>query len=136
MQRAQSRPWLQTGIAVAIAVFVATRAARGFEARDLSRDSAAQTRTAAILAELPEGAVVFSTWTLSTLFWFHQWVDGTRPEIEIVNSLPSEWSSRSARYPGRPQFFERVPPGAPAERFVRFRGIYRRRDAEPAPGGH
>jgi hypothetical protein len=110
---------LRPVVFAAVAVVVAWQVRAHFNWNDLSKELAYQERSLAFLSSLEPDAVVFSTWNYSTLFWFHQWVGGVNRSVEIVNALPSEWMDRAAAYTGRPQYFERVPPGMRPDDFAR-----------------
>ena len=96
-----------------------------YHAMDVSRDSDFQLKTARLLAHMEPEAVVFSTWTCTTMFWFHQWVGHVNPRVEVVNALQHEWLVRAPAYRGRPLYFEKVPPGARPEDFAHFGWFYK-----------
>lgn len=99
-----------------------------FDVNDLARESEYQIKSGALLATFEPNAVVFSTWTYSTLFWFHQWVRGVNPTVETINAVPTDWVVKANTYTERPLYFERVPPGAHPNRFVPASWFYKLRD--------
>jgi hypothetical protein len=119
-----------TLVAATAVTLVATR----FESLDLHDASEFETKSARLFAAVEPDAVVCCTWTYSTLFWFHRWVQGMQPGVQIVNAVPSEWLQRAAAFPNRRRYFERLPPGADPAAFERFGWFYRDRRA-PQPGG-
>jgi len=81
--------------------------------------------TAALLAEVEPDAVIFATWSNSTLLWYELLVHGMRPDVEVVNALPINWLRLAQPVRDRPLYFESIPPGAPEDLFTPCRHVYR-----------
>jgi hypothetical protein len=90
-----------------------------------------QRETAALLAHVERNAVIFATWSNSTLFRYELWIRGERPDVRVVNALPANWLRLAGLFRERPLYFESIPPGAPEEYFVPYHDLY-----QLLPGKH
>ncbi|MGC8634685.1 MAG: protein O-mannosyl-transferase family [Candidatus Limnocylindrales bacterium] len=77
-----------TGVLIAAIVVLGLPAQRAFAERsaqsDAAGDQGAQWLNAAY-AILPRDAVVLSWWSYSTPLWYGRWVEGRRPDVQIVD---------------------------------------------------
>jgi len=80
--------------------------------------------TAALLTHVERNAVIFTTWSNSTLLRYELWVHGERPDVLIVNAVPVSWLRLARPFRGRPLYFESIPPGSPEELFVPHHYVY------------
>jgi hypothetical protein len=56
-----------------------------FAAVDASRETWPRQWLDAAMREIPQGAVVVSWWSFSTPLWYGRYVEGSRPDIEILD---------------------------------------------------
>jgi hypothetical protein len=87
-----------------------------------SRDDAGARWLDAAYAVLPQDAVVVSWWSYSTTMWYGRWVEGRRPDVQIVddrNILDDGYGDAETAVDhflalGRPVFLIRQPQDIPA----------------------
>ncbi|MBY0398585.1 MAG: hypothetical protein K2X91_19225, partial [Thermoleophilia bacterium] len=76
-------------VATALAALLLLPVATDFKARasaaDRSRDTSARRWVTAALSQIETGAVVVSWWSMSTVLWYAQYVDGLRPDLTIID---------------------------------------------------
>jgi hypothetical protein len=56
-----------------------------YRERDRSGDRDADRWVAAVHAALPQKAVIISWWSYSTPLWYHRWIEGERPDVDIFD---------------------------------------------------
>jgi hypothetical protein len=57
----------------------------GYAAHDQSGNREADRWVESVYGQLPPNAVIISWWSYSTPLWYHRWVDGTRPDVTIID---------------------------------------------------
>ena len=92
---------LPSTVAVAVGVLlVAGLVAGNLGGADRSRDRTASTYVDAMLGALPQDAAILSFWDASTPLWHGRFVEGSRPDVLIVddtNIVYEGWANREAR---------------------------------------
>lgn len=73
-------------LVLAIALLLpATSLVTGYAAHDKSADREADRWVTSVYDQLPPNAVIVSWWSYSTPLWYHRWIDGTRPDVTIID---------------------------------------------------
>jgi hypothetical protein len=99
-------------------VFAAVLAAVNWSASDRSDDRSGQAYVDAVFAALPKDAAILSYWDASTPLWHGQLVEGSRPDVLVVddtNIVYEGWVTRERRIASliceRPVFILRLSDG-------------------------
>ncbi|TFG74462.1 MAG: DUF2723 domain-containing protein, partial [Chrysiogenales bacterium] len=92
-----------------------------------SRTPEREQRAAMLLASIESNAVVLSTWNDSTLLWFHQYVRGTNPAVDVINADVKQWEALAGKFPNRPIYLERVTEDFDKIGWVPVAGFYKLR---------
>jgi hypothetical protein len=75
-------------LSVALWIPFSTLAANYPSFLQLSRDRSTRQYAEGILAEAPQGACILSNWHFATAFWYLQYVEAMRPDVEVVYVYP------------------------------------------------